>query len=112
MAKKKAPITVAGIRAQSAKKEALKTASSGPTSASADSAEGVRAAKRTKRSEPDYKDAYSFVSRTLTKHSLTTEVCEFLWHVPKDVHKFGAVGSARKYLSGLFQFLSQAVAKP
>lgn len=98
MAKKKAPVTVAEIRAQQSEKKAERKAE--PT------------AKRTKTTEPDYKDAYSFVSRTLKKHSLATEVCEFLWHVPQDVHKFGAVGSARKYLSGFFLFLSQAVAKP
>ena len=111
MAKKKAPVTVAGIRAQVAgkiaEKKAQKTASSGPVASAAEST-----TKRTKPAEPDYRNAYSFISRTLKKHSLTTEVCEFLWHVPKDVHKFGAVGSARKYLSGLFMFLSQAVAKP
>ncbi len=108
MAKKRSPVTVAGIRAKTA-------AQSSPKSSSETSS-----AKRQKFSEPNYKNAYSFVARKFKKHSFegnvvwesATEVCEFLFHVPKDFQKFGAVGSARKYLSGLFLYLSQTVAKP
>lgn len=107
MAKKKSPVTVAGIRAKSAA-ESPKPSSE------------MSSIKRQKSSESEYKDAYFFVARKFKKHSLkgnvvwesATEACEFLFHVPKDVQRFGAVGSARKYLSGLFLFLSQAVAKP
>ncbi len=100
MAKKRAPVTVAGIREKAAPKS-------------------EQSEKAKPKSESNINDAYSFVASKFRKPdgeggllwNTATQTCEFLFHVPGDVKKHGAVGSARKYLSNLFYFLGRQVAE-
>ena len=102
MAKKRTPVTVAGIREK--------------TKASPQ-AEPTQTAK-TARPETSAADAYSFVASKFRKEdgeggpiwNAATQTFEFLFHVPTDVKKHGAVGAGRKYLSNLFYFLGRQVA--
>ncbi len=115
MAKKKLPVTVAGIRAR-----ASATAACENHPIALKSKRKETALSRPSRSEPESSDAYSFVASKFRKPSdeggllwhSATQVCEVLWQVPKDVRKFGAVGSARKYISNLFFYLAQQVSEP
>ncbi len=103
MAKKRTPVTVAGIR-EKTKTSPSAEPSEPPKSAHPDVASG---------------DAYSFVASKFRKDNgeggpvwnAATQTFEFLWHVPTDVKKHGAVGSARKYLSNLFYYLGRQVAE-
>ena len=73
----------------------------------------------TSRPETSAADAYSFVASKFRKEdgeggpiwNAATQTFEFLFHVPTDVKKHGAVGAGRKYLSNLFYFLGRQVAE-
>jgi hypothetical protein len=114
MAKKKSPITVAGIRARTSANAASQRHPAGLKSKTKETAPS-----RPSR-QPESSDAYSFVASKFRKPTAeggllwnsATQVCEVLWQVPKDVRKFGAVGSARKYISTLFFYLAQQVSEP
>ena len=101
MAKKRSPVTVDGIRAKG-------------TSGSASEPHS----QATPRADSTAGDAYSFVAdkfRKPTDNGLiwnaATQTCEFLWQVPQDVKKHGAVASGRKYVSNLLYFLARRVAE-
>lgn len=115
MAKKRSPITVAGIRARTSANSAANSLQHGLKGKTKETA-----ASRPSRSQPESTDAYSFVASKFRKPSdeggllwnSATQVCEVLWQVPKDVRKFGAVGSARKYMSQFFFYLAKHVSEP
>lgn len=101
MTKKRSPVTVDGIR------------NKGTTGSAS---EPPKTAPRTHSTASD--DAYSFVADKFRKTgdngmiwNAATQTFEFLWQVPQDVKKHGAVASGRKYVSNLLYFLARQVAE-
>ena len=102
MAKKKSPVTVAGIRAKTSQAAEAEAATPKPSP----------------KPPPSAQDAYSFVADKFKQPdgdswawNAATQTFEFLWQVPGDIKKNGTVGTARKYVSNLFFFLGRQVAE-